>query len=138
MRLLLIFIGFLLLGCAVNADQASCHEKDGYINRESLIKLIDLDCSDNELSGLCSILLGSPLNVEGREFKLFTFLRRENNKIKTYLNMKPKRTESDARIGFEFSESEADQITIISVYENIEGCTLRSSVNLGVYFDKAS
>ena len=67
-------IGFIflpLLGYAVNADQGFCHEKGGYINRESLIKLIDLDCNDNELSELCSILLSAPLGWKGVSRNIF-------------------------------------------------------------------
>ena len=141
MRLVSIFIGFIfptLLGCAVVAEPTSCKENKGYIDRQSLLTLVDLDCDERESDRLCSILLSTPKRVDSREFMLFTFLRSEADNVRTYLNLKPQHTKSDIRVGFEFAESDANQITITSVYENIEGCTLRSSVNLGAYFNEAS
>ena len=115
----------------VIAETARCKEKAGYIERQSLLTLVDLDCSDNEVDGLCSILLSAPKKVEDRKFALFTFLRRSNATIETYLNLKTEYYKDKVRVGFEFTESGAESITISSVYENIGGCTLKSSVNLG-------
>jgi len=126
----LILMNTFLSGC-ISAEIGNCKEETGFIEKNSLITVIDINCDDNTQDGLCSALLGAPKNFENRDFKLFTFLRSDSSGVKTFLNLKPQYTTSDVRVGFEFDQLGANQITITSVYENIEGCTLRSSINLG-------
>jgi len=107
-----------------------CEEEKGYVERKSLITS-NLDCSNNDIDGLCSVIISSPKKVENRQFMVFTFLRRVDGKVETYLNMQSRFYDNLVRTGFEFAESSASSVTVHAVYENINGCTLRSSLNLG-------
>ena len=129
--LFIVFPGF------AKAEIGWCKEKTGYVKRESLITAYGPDCNDNELNGLCSILLSAPKIVEDREFRLFTYLRKSNGQIKACLNIAPEYYEDYARIGLEFEEASAEEITIHVVYQNIAGCTLQSQLNLGELVQKS-
>lgn len=131
-KMKLLFTGFLInYAHYVEADIALCKEKDGYIKRDSLMSINGPDCTDNEQSGLCSIAVSVPKIVEGREFRLFTFFRKTDNQIKTYLNIAPTYQDGMPRIGLEFEEKSAKEIMITVVYENLKGCSLKSHLNLG-------
>ena len=130
MRLLVIF-NLAFLSSYIQAERGHiCEEEKGYVERKALIKA-NLDCSDNDTDGLCSVIISSPKKVENRKFMVFTFLRRVDGKVETYLNMQSRFYEDSVRTGFEFAESSASSVTVYAVYENINGCTLKSSVNLG-------
>ena len=116
----------------VAADVGRCEQKEGYIKHESLISVIDLDCSDNQEDKLCSIMLGAPKIIEGRKFQLFTFLRQSNDQVKTYLNISPNYDEKErVMVRFDFEEASSQEIAVDVVYENVAGCTLKSRLKLG-------
>lgn len=120
-----------LLSGYIQAERGHiCEEEKGYVERKSLITS-NLDCSNNNLDGLCSVIISSPKKVENRQFMVFTFLRNVDGKVETYLNMQSQFYDDLVRTGFEFAESSAGSVTVYAVYENINGCTLKSFVNLG-------
>lgn len=124
-----VFLSFLS-GCAF-AESGFCKEPNGYIERDGLIRLVDADCSDYKDDGLCSLLLGVPLEYENRKFIVFTFTRTVDSKIESYLNLNYAVVNGSARTSFEVAEKILSEIEITAVYQNIEGCTLRSNFSLG-------
>ena len=130
MRLLVIF-NLAFLSSYIQAERGHiCQEEKGYVERKALIKA-NLDCGDNETDGLCGLSVSVPKNVEGRRFVQFTFLRSVDGKVETYLNMQSEYSDDNVKAILYFAESSASSVNVNAVYENINGCTLQSSVNLG-------
>ena len=128
-----MFIISLCLSSSTFSSIGTCkeNEKKGYIERHSLIKIIDSDCKENEMDGLCSFLIGAPDKVDSRKFALFTFERIVKGKTQTYVNLQPDYYDQEVRVGIELAQDTLASVTVTAVYENIGGCTLKSHINIG-------
>lgn len=119
----------ILLCKSACAGTPDCGEK-GYIEQPNLIKITDIDCSDYEGDGLCSVLIDAPLKFGNRDFWVFTFKKAVGGKVETYLNLSHESVDSHARAGFDVSEKILPTIEITAVYQNINGCTVQSDLQL--------
>lgn len=128
---ILVIYNLVFLSGYIQAERGHiCKEENGYVERKSLI-ISDFDCSDNETDGLCDLSVSAPKNIEDRNFMQFTFVRSFDGKVETYLNMQSEHSDDNVKAILYFAESSASSVTVHAVYENINGCTLQSSLNLG-------
>lgn len=116
-------------GCVL-ADSGSCGEREGYVRKSGLIKVMDFDCNDGGRTKLCSVLLSAPKEAEGRAFSAFTIKYLINEEVAIYLNLQDGHYGEYITAAFEVAENIVHEIEIEAVYENMNGCTLRSVLNL--------
>lgn len=130
-----IFLSFLLASIVqwahAQKEIGLCFENKGYIEKKSLIHVIDVDCTEVDGPGLCSVLLGTPAKVDGRSFSVFTFKHSKSNRIDIYLNLQAEKYHDEYQASFEVAKDTLRFVEVEAVYENIDGCTLRSVLNLG-------
>ena len=128
--LCIFFLGPLCSGCLFAGTSSICSESKGYIENNSLISVVDIDCSENDGSGLCSVLLSTPAEADGRNFGVFTFTRLAKGKIEIYLNLQAEDHGDEFQAGFDLAEASMPFVEVTAVYQNVNGCTLRSSLIL--------
>lgn len=127
---LLFLILFLIFCNKTFSDVGQCEAESGYIEKKNLIRLVDRDCSEHQGDGLCSFLVDAPYIYEGRDFWGFSFRRVVDGRVQTFLNMQHTKAQGAMSVGFEVAKDSLSAVEITAVYQNIDGCTLQSTLKL--------